>query len=119
VFYAAAFLSEGGSVVSYRLALPLVLYGGLMLWFLWRGLGKLKVPVILYMLVLLLMAWMALSRYLITKQSGSILAAVGVILFVASDSILATDKFTRKFRLAQFLILTTYFAAQGLIALST
>lgn len=119
MFYATAFLVEGNRAVSLWAAVPLVVYGGFMLRYLWRGLGKLKVPVIVYMLVLLLMAWIAISRFLITKQNGSLLAAVGAILFVASDSFLALDKFRNSFRLAQLLILTTYFVAQCLIALST
>lgn len=39
--------------------------------------------------------------------------------FVASDSVLAWDRFGGKFRSAQALILSTYFAAQWLIAVST
>lgn len=119
LFYAAAFLFEGNRAVSLWAALPLVVYGGIMLSCLWRGLGKMKAPVMVYMLALLLMAWIASSRYLVTGQSGSLLAAVGAILFVASDSILAVDKFRNGFRIAQLLILTTYFVAQCLIALST
>ena len=119
MFYSAAFLVEGGRAVSMWAALPLFAFGGLMLWFLWRGLGKLKVPVIVYMLALLVMAWAGSSRYLVTGQGGSLLAAAGAILFVASDSVLAIDKFRGRFRLAQLLILATYFIAQCLIALST
>ena len=119
LLYVAAFLFEGNRAVSLWAAVPLVIYGGLMLTCLWRGLDKLKGPVIVYMLALLLMALIASSRFLITKQGGSLLAATGAILFVASDSILAVDKFRRGFRIAQLLILTTYFVAQCLIALST
>jgi uncharacterized membrane protein YhhN len=118
-FYTAAFLVEGNRPFSMWAALPLVVYGGFMLWLLWGGLGKMKAPVIFYVSALLLMALIASSRYVVTKQPGSLLAAVGVILFVASDSVLALDKFKSSFRLAQFLILTTYFVAQCLIALST
>lgn len=119
IFYATAFLLEGNQAVWSWVAVPLVVYGAVMLACLWRGLGKLKVPVIVYMLVLLLMTWIATSRFFITEQSGSSLAAIGAVLFVASDSILALDKFRKGFRLAQLLILATYFVAQCLIALST
>jgi len=40
-------------------------------------------------------------------------------LFLASDSVLAVDRFVKPFRAAQAVILSTYFAAQALIALST
>jgi alkenylglycerophosphocholine/alkenylglycerophosphoethanolamine hydrolase len=47
------------------------------------------------------------------------LAAVGALLFVASDSALAWNRFKSEFKSAQAVILATYFAAQWLIALST
>src|SRR5947209_5719242 len=46
-------------------------------------------------------------------------AFLGAVLFIISDSFLAVDRFKRHFRSAQLLILTTYFTAQWLIALST
>lgn len=51
-------------------------------------------------------------------MNGGALAAVGGVLFVASDSALALDRFRRPFRGAQPLVLATYWAAQTLIALS-
>jgi uncharacterized membrane protein YhhN len=119
LFYIAAFMLAGGRIVSVWAALPLAIHGGLMLWLLWPFLGKMKAPVIVYVVLILLMAWMAWSRYLLTRQAGSYLAAVGATLFVASDSFLAVNRFKGGFRSAQFLILSTYFAAQWLIALST
>jgi uncharacterized membrane protein YhhN len=118
--YIAAFVWMGARVPAHVWAgLPLLFYGGLMLWLLWPSLGKMKAPVIVYMLVILLMGWTALSSYFETKQSGSVLAAFGAFLFIASDSLLAVNRFRVKFRLAQLLILATYFTAQWLIALST
>jgi uncharacterized membrane protein YhhN len=54
-----------------------------------------------------------------TEQEGSLLAMMGAILFILSDSALAVDRFKGRFRGAQALILSTYFTAQWLIALST
>ncbi len=118
--YIAAFVFAGERTAVYAWAAPpLLLYGGLMLWRLWPVLGRMRGPVIIYMLVILLMGLAALSRYVETKQNGSLLAALGAFIFIASDSILAVDKFRGRFRLAQLLILSTYFTAQWLIALST
>jgi uncharacterized membrane protein YhhN len=120
LFYIAAFLLAGEHAAVYMWAgLPLLCYGGLMLWWLWPALGRMKAPVIVYLLVILLMGWAALSRYLETRQAGSLLAASGALLFMASDSILAVNRFRGRFRPAQLLILSTYFTAQWLIALST
>lgn len=117
--YIAAFVFAGGRAVSAWVGAALVIYGGLMLGLLWRRLGKLKAPVIVYMIMILLMGVTALSWYLKTRQGGSFLAALGAVLFIASDSLLAVNRFRGGFRSAQFLILSTYFAAQWLIALST
>ena len=90
-----------------------------MLRVLWPHLGKMRVPVIVYMLAILLMGWVAASRWILTKQEGSLLAFIGAVLFIMSDSVLAVDRFKGRFRSAQLLILSTYFTAQWLIALST
>ncbi len=119
LIYVTAFLSDSHNSFSVLVAIPLVVYGALMLMLLWNKLEKLKVPVMVYVLALLLMAWLAISRYVTTSKGGSLLAAFGAILFVMSDSVLALNKFKKSFRIAQLLILTTYFAAQYLIALST
>lgn len=117
LIYIAAFTIDGAQA-SLLTALPLLLYGGVMLWLLFPHLGKMKVPVIVYMLVILLMAWQATNRWINTNVMGSPLAFAGACLFAASDSFLALNRFRRAFKSAQFLILTTYFAAQWLIALS-
>jgi uncharacterized membrane protein YhhN len=85
---------------------------------LWRHLGNLKIPVIFYSFALTAMSWLALSRYFQFSDYKSLLAFIGSIFFVASDSLLALNKFKRSFPFAEIAILSTYFAAQWLIALS-
>lgn len=119
LFYVAAFTSVESASRSIVFVVPFLMYGGIMLWLLWPSLGKLKVPVVIYMLVILLMGLQAMGRFSVMWDVGSGLAMAGAILFVVSDSILAVDKFRGRVRNAQFLILSTYFAAQWLIALST
>jgi len=43
---------------------------------------------------------------------------MGAVLFIVSDSVLAWNRFRKKFQNAQTVILSTYYAAQWLIALS-
>jgi len=119
VFYIAAFTYESGGALSFWTLIPFLIYGGLMLRVLWRRLGKMKPAVLVYVAAILAMGWTAAGRRLLTVQEGSLLAFLGAILFIASDSTLALDKFRKPFRSAQLLILTTYFASQWLIALST
>jgi uncharacterized membrane protein YhhN len=119
VFYIAAFAYESERALSFWSLVPFLLYGLMMLRVLWPYLGKMRLPVLIYMLVILLMGWTAAGRRLLTDQEGSLLAFLGAILFIISDSLLAVDKFKGRFRSAHLLILSTYFAAQWLIALST
>jgi uncharacterized membrane protein YhhN len=49
--------------------------------------------------------------------SGNAVAAVGAVLFVASDSMIAWDRFVRKFAWAPVAIMVTYHLGQaGLVA---
>jgi len=118
LFYIAAFTLDGGRSPRFLTALPLLAYGGLMLYLLLPGLGKMKAPVTVYVLVILLMVWQACNRWMSTWMITGLLATAGACLFAASDSILALNRFRRPMRSAQFLILASYFAAQWLIALS-
>jgi uncharacterized membrane protein YhhN len=106
--YIAAFTFEGGGERRLLYAVPFLLYGGVMLRVLLPGLGRMRAPVIVYMAVIMLMAW----------QEGSGLALSGALLFVVSDSILAMNRFRRPFPSAQTYVMSTYFMAQWLIALS-
>ncbi len=85
---------------------------------LWKYLDNLKIPVIVYSFALALMSWFALSRYFGLNDHKSLFAFLGSVSFVASDSLLAFNKFKSSFPFAEILILSTYFIAQWLIALS-
>jgi len=85
---------------------------------LWKHLDNLKIPVIVYSFALALMSWFALSRYFGLNDPKSLFAFLGSVSFVASDSLLAFNKFKSSFPFAEILILSTYFIAQWLIALS-
>lgn len=117
LFYAAAF-SAGISDLHLPPALFLSIHAALLLRVLWPRLGPLKAPVAVYAAALAAMAWLAVERAL-AGAPGAAPAAVGAILFVASDSALAVDRFARPLRHAPALVLGTYYAAQLLIALST
>lgn len=119
LIYIVAFTTESGRALSTLDLLPFLFYGLLMLRVLWPHLGRMRAPVIVYMLAILLVGWTAASRWLLTGQDGSRLAFLGAVLFIISDSILAFDRFRRHFRSAQLLVLSAYFTAQWLIALST
>jgi uncharacterized membrane protein YhhN len=118
LFYIAAFTSGSQAAPAPLYALPLLLYGGVMLWILFPHLGKMKLPVLVYVLVILIMDWQAFARWFAIRHAESFYAFIGAFLFLASDSVLALNRFRSPFRSAQLLILSTYFAAQWLIAMS-
>lgn len=97
---------------------PFLVYAAVLLWILLPHVPRaLKAAVIVYAAALLVMAWQAAERGAAGLSSG-VLAALGGVLFVISDSALALDRFRRPFPGAQPLVLATYWAAQTLIALS-
>lgn len=115
LFYIAAFVSEISALIWWPLV-PLVIYGIVIYTILAPSLDKLKLPVLAYIVVIMIMAWLAWERWSQTGQSGVLLASVGAVLFVISDTILAINRFRGAFKPARALNLTTYFAAQWLIA---
>lgn len=80
--------------------------------------GTLRLPVLLYGLVLVGMGVTAAIRYAALDTRGALLAVIGAVLFLISDSALGTRKFVTRYRGAQGLILSTYWLSIGLIAAS-
>jgi uncharacterized membrane protein YhhN len=71
---------------------------------------ELRVAVVAYMAVISAMLAMALA-------SGNVVAGAGAALFVASDSMIAWDRFVRRFAWAPVAIMVTYHLGQaGLVA---
>jgi uncharacterized membrane protein YhhN len=64
------------------------------------------------------MAWQAWERWARLHTDTARLAAWGAALFVASDTTLALDRFLIPFSAHTVVVMTTYIAAQVLIALS-
>lgn len=117
--YARGF-AHGLRPASLRLPLLLVLLaGGGNLVGLWPHLpADMRVPVAVYVLLIGLMASLALARWR-QQLPGGRLAAIGALLFMASDSLLAWDRFAGPLPAAIAGVLLSYWAAQALIAISS
>lgn len=85
----------------------------LMISILWNNLGELKIPVLVYMLVIGAMAIMAFLRN--NKIAGYSGVVVGAILFLLSDAFLAYGKFVETVTGLSYLVMATYIVAQYLI----
>ena len=120
LFYIAAFtVSQVGDPAPWYDALPFVLYGALMLRVLWPHLGEMRPAVSAYVAVIMVMAWQAANAWVAARGTGGTTwALAGAYLFVFSDSVLALARFRGTWRSARFLVLSTYFAAQWLLAFS-
>ncbi len=118
IVYTKAFYS-GFSGLGIFIALPLLIYAAIMLFQLWSGAGKLKIPILIYISAILLMTYQSAEMFLAFKQTGTILAFVGALFFTFSDSVLAINRFKKEFKGAQVLTLSSYYLAQWLIASST
>ena len=92
------------------LAAPHLAAFGAMNAYLWKRTGKDRIPVVVYSAVLLAMSLMALD-------SGSPRTAVGGALFLASDTLLALEKFgDLQLPAHEALVMATYTTAQALLA---
>ncbi|KAJ3159078.1 hypothetical protein HDU86_001977 [Geranomyces michiganensis] len=80
--------------------------------------GDLKVPVVAYGAVLTVMTLAAAAADSQLGTASARLALVGALFFVLSDSALAVRRFRGLYTLAEPLILSTYWTAIGLIAIS-
>lgn len=101
------------------LSSAIILYALLLLSVLWPHLGSLLMPVIVYTAVITMMVLHALAAHTsMTAVTGGLFVA-GAVLFIISDSLLATDKFYSHFLAADILIMITYGVAQLWIVQAT
>jgi len=118
LFYISAFTYHSKITRSPWPLIPFVIYGILIFVILSPYLGAMKFPVAAYIVVILVMGWRAWERWSQAAEKTALLAFFGAVLFIISDSILALNRFREPFAVARALNLSTYFAAQWLIALS-
>jgi uncharacterized membrane protein YhhN len=97
------------------LLLPIVFAGAALIFYLYNGLGELKIAVITYSIVILAMLSGAVNRYEKVNKRSYLLVLTGAILFVISDSALAINIFSHHFKGASAFIMSTYILAQFLI----
>ena len=118
LFYIAAYISRAGLQMNWLLLAPFVLYGAVLLYLLLPHTGAVRVPVILYAVVLMAMGWQAAALWWVVRDTPALLAMAGALFFIASDSILALDRFRAPIPQRDLLIMSTYYGALLLIAWS-
>jgi len=117
--YLAAFTTEAGPA---QRILPFAVYaicGGSVLAIASRRIpGGEAIPIVIYGLSIISVPSQAVVRYLVTRRSLAILAAVGTTLLFTSDSAIGLEKYYSGFPGSHLFIMTTYFIGQWLIAMS-
>ena len=116
IFYIFAFSSTNERQVPSWAKIILLVYGASMaVWIAGTVLSSgdvvLGIAVIAYISIILSMGWTAI-------RTGSTFAIIGALLFIASDSYLAINKFVMPLSFSHEVIMLTYYSAQLLIALS-
>ncbi len=120
IFYIIYFLkirSANPSLLKKKpIYIALVLaYGTSLVWQLYPYLGELKLPVIIYAVVICSMLLCSLHIFLKVNKKAALYYWLGATAFVVSDTLLAVNKFYQPFAYAGILIMLTYCAAQYLI----
>ncbi|WP_108867440.1 lysoplasmalogenase [Aquimarina aquimarini] len=92
-----------------------ILYGIALFCLLYRGLGKLLIPVIIYMIVILLMSNASYLRKNSVSQVSYNQVFYGALFFMLSDSVLAYTEFCKPLFVQNIWIMISYAIAQLLI----
>lgn len=116
--YTYAVIDKFGLQINFVLIFILLIILAVMGKFLILKSGDKKVYVFIYTFVVLFLLSQAISSYFEYPITSTLYFLIGVLLFTLSDFLLAYNRFISKFLNSQIYILSTYYAAQLLIALS-
>lgn len=97
------------------LNLPIYILAAFTYYLIRGGLGEMKIPVIIYLIVIVMMATTARERYLKTNSGSFWQVMIGAILFLISDAVLAVNMFFTSFAESGVIVMGTYITAQLLI----
>ena len=108
ILYIFAF-NQNVNEYCFGITFPILLFIFFVMKYLSSKLGGMKYPVWIYIIVISIMLYFALNM---DKQMGGITyISIGAILITISNTILVFNKFYKKIRLAEPIILSTYFIA--------
>lgn len=78
-----------------------------------------KVVVCIYLVLIFSVGWRATARYEAERSKAALLGAIGGLVFMLSDFLIAVDKWNFPVPCVGFLVMSTYYSAQFGLALST
>ena len=118
VLYTIIFIAKWkkkNDVTFLMVLFALTSYGILLFWQLKDNLGEMRIPVIVYVFAIMTMAIAAFKRKNNINQKSFILVFLGALFFIASDSLLAINKFLISIPYPHIMVMATYATAQYLI----
>jgi uncharacterized membrane protein YhhN len=118
MYFTAFVITAGKSVITGKrifLLVPVILYGTGLVYYLYDDLSNMRLPVILYAIVILTMIVGAINRIDKVSRVSYFMVLAGAILFVISDSAIAINKFGHPFESSGIVVMSTYVIAQFLI----
>jgi uncharacterized membrane protein YhhN len=119
LMYLVVFLKTPGKNIILTkkayLLIPVIIYGIVLVTYLYNDLAEMRIPVILYAAVILSMLAAAINRKDKVNVASFYMVLAGAVLFVISDSTIAVNKFSHHFDFSGIVIMATYIVAQYLI----
>ena len=112
------FNSPGENVIlgkQFYLVIPVCIYGVVLITYLYEDLNGMFIPVLIYALTILTMLTAAINRRNKVNRLSFWMVFIGASLFVVSDSAIAVNRFSNSIKSSEWIIMTTYIAAQYLI----
>jgi len=119
IIFIISFLYVGGLKTFWSPLMILAPMATAMYFYISPDLGELKIPVLIYTVVICFMCWQGVNLFLWQRHTATAMIAIAVISFLISDSILAINKFSSPLPYAGILILSTYWFSIALLADST
>ena len=109
------YLNNSSKSQKLQAILPFAIYFVLLIYLLIDNLGEYLIPVLVYGLTISVFGIVSLLNYIINKSQTSKILLFGAFLFIASDSMIAFDRFYESKGFYSVLIMITYILAQYLI----
>ncbi|NOI83092.1 lysoplasmalogenase [Vibrio tubiashii] len=116
--YSIAFFSAVDMQTNVWILLTLLAIGTLVYLLLLPNLGRWKLPIAVYSLGILMMAWGTIEHWNSSLGSGAGYAVLGAFIFIVSDVVLAVDRFRSHSAYSRHVVMITYYTAQTLLTLS-
>lgn len=110
-------LDQINFIKSFLFNLPIYLIAAITFYLILPGLGNMKIPVIIYILVIVGMVTTARDRFKKCTPDSFWQVFIGASLFFISDGVIAVSKFYKQFPESGVIIMGTYASAQLLIVM--